>query len=66
MIFEVGGKIVTNKYLDENKEFLQSKNRKYFYFFSGNEYLENKNLLIIEQENISFFLLNLEPKKNQM
>ena len=56
LIFEVGGKIVTNKYLDENKEFLKSKNHKYFYFFNSNEYSENKNLLILEQGNIAFFI----------
>ena len=35
---------------------LKNKRHKYFYFFSGNEYLENKNLLILDQGNIALFI----------
>ena len=56
MLFEIGGKIVNNKYFEDNKEMLKNKNYKYFYFFSGNQYEENKNILILNKGNIAAFL----------
>ena len=56
LLFEIGGKIVNNKYFEDNKEMLKNKNYKYFYFFSGNKYEENKNILILNKGNIAAFL----------
>lgn len=34
LLFEIDGKIINNRYLEDNNKMLKNKNHKYFYFFT--------------------------------
>jgi hypothetical protein len=55
-LFEIGGKIVNNKFFQENKKLLIERQHVYFNFFSGQTFFENKNILILNKGNIGYFI----------
>lgn len=56
LLFEIGGKIVNNNFFQENKKILIENQHVYFNFFSGKNFFENKNILILNKGNIGCFI----------
>ena len=52
LLFEIGGKIVSNKFFEENRSSLIKKKHVYFQFFSGRDFYD----LILDKGNIAFFI----------
>ena len=56
LLFEMRGKIVSNKFFKDNRDILIKKKYVFFQFFSGQNFYQYKNILILNKDNIAFFM----------
>lgn len=66
LLFEVGGEIVTQEFLDKNKEMIRNKKHCYFYLLDKNRTKDSKIILLMNKANIAIFIRKTESSKSNV